>query len=90
MRIKSTRAREVLKFLAITAASFLAFEAAEHLLLEILGIDLHAAEIGWLAFVVTYGLKTHVLCCLVPLLWAAYKCRHRGCGHGHCEKGDNP
>lgn len=79
---------QVARFAVVTALSFIAFEAAEHAVSRCLGIELGqvGTGAGWLLVVVAYGFKTHILCCLVPLLWAAYRCRHRACDHDHCEK----
>jgi len=85
MRLKKTQVKQIARFALVTAASFIAFEAVEHGLEHLFGIELHALGAGWLAIVIAYGFKTHIICCLVPLLWAAYKCRHRGCEHDHCK-----
>ncbi len=90
--MRNTDKRAVLRFIAICLISFIVFEAAEWVLLDIFSLEARGLELGWLATVVIYGLKTHILCCLLPMLWAAYKCRHRGCEHDHCKKdiGDEP
>ena len=82
----------VARFLAVSAASFAALEAAEWALARYLGVDLENLGVGWLALVVAYGFKTHIICCVLPMIWAAYECRHRNCRHDQCKNdgGDGP
>jgi hypothetical protein len=48
-------------------------------------IDLHELKWGWVGFIIVYGFKCHIFCCLVPAIWAGYKCRHKKCEHEYCE-----
>jgi hypothetical protein len=89
MRLTATQLKQIGRFAVVTAASFIVFEAVEHGLEHFFGIEMDALGVGWLAAVIAYGFKTHIICCLVPLLWAAYRCRHRGCEHDHCKNHDN-
>jgi hypothetical protein len=65
--------KPIIRFFFIAVISFFVFEVIEHLLLDIFNI---------------YGFKFHILCCVVPMIWAAYKCKH-SCDHDHCEKNQN-
>lgn len=39
---------------------------------------------GWLGMIILYGINYHIFCCLIPLIWTAYKCRH-DCKHDYCK-----
>lgn len=83
------RLGKLVNFLVITLLSFFLFEAIEHLIFEEFNIDLAGIKIGWLAIILIYGFKYHIICCLVPLIWATYQCRHKKCDHEHCDKKQN-
>lgn len=75
------------KFIITFIVSFIVFYLLEHSISYIFNINLHTLNFGWLGwfgFIFVYGLKYHVLCCLIPLLITSYKCRHKKCGHEHC------
>lgn len=78
--------KNLLNFVVVTILSFLFFEIIEYFIFEVFGFDVQNIEIGWLAFILIYGFKFHILCCLLPMLWITYKCRHKNCKHDHCEK----
>lgn len=84
------RNKNLLKFIGLTIVSFFLFEGLEIILEKTIGLDLHNLEIGWFTFVVIYGFKFHILCCILPMIWAAYKCRHNSCEHSHCHKENKP
>jgi hypothetical protein len=94
MKIQKVQMWQIARFAIVAVLSFIAFEAVEHSLSHFFGIELDevGTGAGWVLLVIAYGFKTHILCCLVPLLWAAYRCRHRGCEHDHCknDKTDEP
>lgn len=77
--------KQILKFLTIFALTFILMEVAEHAIEHIFDIDLHNLEWGWIGFIIVYGFKYHIFCCLIPALWAGYKCRHTECDHEYCE-----
>ena len=77
--------KSLLKFLKVFIISFLILELIEFGLFKIFDIDLHQLEWGWIGFVIIYGFKYHIFCCLIPAIWAGYKCRHKSCEHEHCE-----
>lgn len=78
------------KFIITFVLSFIAFFILEHLISYFFGIDLDNLELGWLGWlgvVIFFGFKYHILCCLIPLIWTTYKCKHNNkCKHEHCKK----
>lgn len=77
------------KFLITFVLSFIAFYLLEHLVSYVFDIDVDNLEVGWLGwlgFIILYGFKFHIFCCLIPLLFTTYKCRHKKCKHEHCTK----
>ncbi len=77
------------KFLITFVLSFIAFYLLEHLVSYVFDIDIDNLEVGWLGwlgFIILYGFKFHIFCCLIPLLFTTYKCRHKKCKHEHCTK----
>lgn len=79
------RTKQIIRFILVAAVSFILIELVEHLVLEPLGFQIENIELGWLTFIVIFGFKFHIICCILPMLWAAYKCRHK-CDHDHCDK----
>lgn len=76
------------KFLITFVLSFIAFYLLEHLVSYVFDIDVDNLEVGWLGwlgFIILYGFKFHIFCCLIPLLFTTYKCRHKKCEHEHCK-----
>lgn len=80
-----TRIKQIFKFILLSALSFILLELVEHFILESFGFEIQNLELGWLTFVVIFGFKFHIICCILPILWAAYKCSHK-CDHDHCKK----
>ena len=75
------------KFIIIFIVSFIIFYILEHVISYIFNIDLDTLELGWLGwlgFIIAYGFKYHIFCCLIPLIYTSYKCRHKKCEHDHC------
>lgn len=75
------------KFIIIFIVSFIIFYILEHVISYIFNIDLDTLELGWLGwlgFIIAYGFKYHIICCLIPLIFTSYKCRHKKCEHDHC------
>ena len=79
------RTKQIIRFILVAAVSFILIELVKHLVLEPLGFQIENIELGWLTFIVIFGFKFHIICCILPMLWAAYKCRHK-CDHDHCDK----
>lgn len=77
--------KPIIRFILVFILSFVIIEISEKLIEHFFGIDLHNLEWGWLGFVIVYGFKYHILCCLIPAFWAAYKCRHNKCKHEYCD-----
>lgn len=77
--------KSLFKFLKVFIISFLILELIEFGLFSMFDIDLHQLEWGWIGFVIIYGFKYHIFCCLIPAIWTGYKCRHKSCEHEHCE-----
>ena len=75
------------KFIIIFIVSFIIFYILEQVISYIFNIDLDTLELGWLGwlgFIIAYGFKYHIFCCLIPLIYTSYKCRHKKCEHDHC------
>lgn len=77
--------KPILKFITIFLISFLIMEGIEHILKYFFNFDIHMWKYGWISAIIIYGFKYHILCCLLPAIWAAYKCRHKKCEHDYCE-----
>lgn len=78
--------KAVFKFILIFILSFFILEVSERLIEYFFKIDLHNLKWGWVGFVIVYGFKYHIFCCLIPTLWASYKCKHKKCEHEYCNK----
>jgi len=76
--------RNILKFLVIFIFSFILIESIEWILMDYFHYNFEYVTIGWLGFVIFYGFKFHIFCCLAPMIWAGYKCRHKSCEHEYC------
>ena len=81
--------KNILRFSIIFIISFIFFEILEHSIEYIFDIDFHNLEWGWAGFIIVYGFKYHIFCCLLPAIWAGYKCRHKNCEHEYCEHDNN-
>ena len=78
--------KSIFKFLIIFILSFISLELIEYLVSLYFNLRLDSLKWGWLAFIILYGFKYHIFCCLLPTIWASYKCRHKHkCNHEHCE-----
>ena len=75
----------VLRFLYFFVLSFIFFQIIEKSLEYFFHLDLHNMEWGWLGLTIVYGFKYHIFCCLIPALWAGWKCRHKNCKHEQCD-----
>jgi hypothetical protein len=75
----------LIKFIIIFILTFLLMEGIELSIEHFFNIDLHELKWGWVGFIIVYGFKYHIFCCLIPAIWAGYKCRHKKCEHEHCE-----
>lgn len=78
--------KSIIKFIYIFIISFLVMEGIEFLIENIFNIRINELKYGWLAFIIIYGFKFHIFCCLLPAVFASYKCRHKKCEHEHCKK----
>ncbi len=76
--------KSILRFLYFFTLSFIFFQLIEISIHQFLGIDLHNLKWGWIGLIIVYGFKYHIFCCLLPAIWAGYKCRHKNCKHEHC------
>ena len=81
--------RNILRFIVVFVISFIVIEAIELILDKFFGINLSKLEWGWIGFIIIYGFKYHIFCCLFPAIWAGYICRHKKCNHTHCNKDGN-
>ena len=62
------RIKQIVKFILIALLSFILIESAEHFILEPLGFEIENIELGWLTFVVIFGFKFHIICCVLPVM----------------------
>ena len=83
--IKSIRIKSILKFIGWFLLTYLIIELCEYIINCIFHIDIKATKGGMLLFIVIYGFKYHIICCVIPFLAASYKCRHKKCKHKHCD-----
>lgn len=82
-KIKSIKLKTILKFALWFIITWFAIEGVEHLL----GIDeVEVTGAGLLMFVIIYGFKFHIWCCVAPFMVGMYKCKHKKCHHEHCEQ----
>lgn len=77
--------KSIYKFIIVFILSFIGIELLELLLEHIFGVNLESMKWGWAGFVLIYGFKFHIFCCLLPAIFASYKCRHKKCHHDHCQ-----
>lgn len=77
--------KAILRFIIVFIISFIILELIEIGFEYFTGVDLHNLKWGWIGFLIVYGFKYHILCCLVPAIWAAYKCKHKKCEHDYCD-----
>ena len=77
--------KSIIKFMIIFILSFIIMEGIEMLLENIFHINIVNIKWGWLGLMILYGFKFHIFCCLLPAIFASYKCRHKKCKHEHCE-----
>ncbi len=73
--------KNILKFFLLFVFSFLLTEVFEYCLEEFFGIDFRFLTWGWFGLMLMYGFKYHIVCCLIPAIWAGYKCKHKSCEH---------
>jgi hypothetical protein len=74
----------VRKFIVVFIISFAAIEVVEYLLKYFLNFEIEGLRWGTLGVIIIWGFKFHIFCCLLPAIWASYKCRHKKCEHNHC------
>ena len=81
--------KSIRKFIITFIISFIVFYLLEHLISILFNIDIDNLDwgwLGWLGFIIMYGFKFHIICCLIPFLFTSYKCRHKKCEHEYCDK----
>jgi len=81
--------KTILSFLKTLVISLLVFEIVEYILVDTLGYDIfeNLSPYGYIGFVIAQGFKYHIWCCLLPLIYSSYKCRHdKECDHDYCNK----
>jgi hypothetical protein len=74
----------LIKFILIFIASLLATETFEWVMQKFFNLDFRFLDLGWFGLMIFYGFKYHIVCCLVPAIWAGYKCTHKSCEHEYC------
>lgn len=76
-----------LRFLIILIASFVIFEAVEHLLEHLVGLDLaNFLSLGGVGVVIFAGFKFHIICCAIPALCATVYCTYKNNKYCQCNK----
>ena len=78
--------KSIKKFIFAAFWFYITMEILEWLLNHFFHINLSYDKIhgfGWLIFLVIYGFKFHLFCCVGPFLYAAFRCRHKRCHHDH-------
>jgi len=70
-------------FLLVFMISFIVMELIEKSISHYFNYDIHNLKWGWLGFMIIYGFKFHIFCCILPAIWASYKCKHKKCKHNH-------
>jgi hypothetical protein len=76
--------KTIVKFLTIFIIGFLLTELIEYLLFDTFRVNSKFLTLSWFGLMIFYGFKYHIICCLVPAIWAGYKCRHKSCDHEYC------
>jgi hypothetical protein len=74
----------IFNFAFIFILSFFITEILEQTLDNYFNFDFQIMTWGWFGLLFFYGFKYHIICCIVPLIWAGYKCRHKSCKHEYC------
>lgn len=74
-----------LKFLLNLIISYIIFHIFEHIIFELFEFNSIFLKFGWIGWVLIYGFKYHIICCLVPILYSGWKCKHSSCEHKHCK-----
>lgn len=77
--------KSIFKLLKVFIISFVILEIFEFIIFKIFDFDPHQLQWGWIGFILIYGFKYHIFCCLIPAIWAGYKCKHKDCKHDYCE-----
>lgn len=75
----------IIRFLTIFILTFILMEVIEFCLNYFFGFDISKLKWGWIGFGIIWGFKYHIFCCLIPTIWAGYKCSHKKCEHDYCE-----
>jgi hypothetical protein len=82
-----TKFRFIWNFIKVFIISFVIMETIEYLINKYFNINLHQLKWGWLGFIIFYGFKYHVLCCIIPAIYSSYKCKHKNkCKHDYCHE----
>jgi len=79
--------KAILRFIIVFISSLIAFELFEFAIEKVFDIELHNLEIAWIGGIVLFLFKSHIICCLIPVIWTSYKCHHKEkkkCNHEHC------
>ena len=76
--------QSALKFLGIFILSFIIMECVEYLISILFKINISELKYGWMGLMIVYGFKYHIICCILPAIWAGYNCKHTKCKHMHC------
>lgn len=78
---------KVKSFIITFVISLLIFEGIEHLLLDLFNIDLESyLTIGGLGFIILWGFKFHIICCIIPAGVAAFMSHRERHSCDQCNK----
>jgi hypothetical protein len=87
--MNKVKIKTIIEILRVFLVSYILFALFEFIMLKIFNINFDKLEYGWLGYfgiLLIYGFKYHIICCLIPLIYTTYVCRHKKCGHEHCKK----
>ena len=79
--MKIPNKKSIINFIFVFIISFIIMEIIEHVAFNYFNINLSNLKYGWIGFMIIYGFKFHIFCCILPGLFTAYKCRHKKCKH---------
>jgi hypothetical protein len=75
----------ILTFVFNLIISFVLFEIVEHILIDHFGFKYESlSTFGIIGYAIFLGFKYHIICCLFPIIYASYQCRHKKCKHEYC------
>ena len=74
----------LLKFTISFIIGFAIIEVLEYFFYDELVDGLRIGKLGLFGLIMFWGFKTHIFCCVFPVMLASYRCRHKSCKHEYC------